>query len=220
MAVDEVLLESAIEHQVATVRGYQWREPTLSLGYFQPREELQGDPRWQGVPIVRRLSGGGTLLHDDEWTYSIALPGVGQLVPQLEDVYAVVHAAITSVLQRHGFPVSPRGVTHKQSNEPTLCFARQDRADLVCEGHKVLGSAQRRRRGALLQHGGLLLGRAALAPEFPGLRELVPTGDWQQLLPNLASAIAAAIAEEPLQSGLTEEEIAAAEGRRNDYLIT
>ena len=56
--------------------------------------------------------------------------------------------------------------------EPFLCFSRGDARDIVLGQHKVLGSAQRRRRGAVLQHGSLLLALSEFAPEFPGLREL------------------------------------------------
>ena len=67
-------------------------------------------------------------------------------------------------------------------NREFLCFGRGDAQDLVVdtptgEVHKVLGSAQRRRRGAVLQHGSLLLRRSDAAPEFPGLFDLAAATD-------------------------------------------
>jgi lipoate-protein ligase A len=55
--------------------------------------------------------------------------------------------------------------------EPFLCFQRRARGDVLCGEHKLMGSAQRRRRGAMLQHGSLLLGKSACAPELPGVQD-------------------------------------------------
>src|SRR5882724_9809402 len=74
MAVDEALLESAAVDGIATLRLYQWSEPTLSLGYFQPAADRQTHPASRECPLVRRASGGGAILHDRELTYSLAIP--------------------------------------------------------------------------------------------------------------------------------------------------
>ncbi|MCC7425164.1 MAG: hypothetical protein IT428_33255, partial [Planctomycetaceae bacterium] len=74
MAIDEALLETAVDAEQCTLRFYRWSEPTVSLGYFQKPEEAAADPLLAGLPIVPRLSGGGAILHHHEWTYSIALP--------------------------------------------------------------------------------------------------------------------------------------------------
>src|SRR5437764_2183769 len=74
MAVDEALLETAAGSGVATLRFYQWQEPTLSLGYFQAAADRQQHAASRDCPLVRRASGGGAILHDRELTYSIALP--------------------------------------------------------------------------------------------------------------------------------------------------
>ena len=66
MAVDEVLLETAISANLATLRWYQWEEATVSLGYFQKSADLSNDPVLSRLPVVRRLSGGGAIIHDDE----------------------------------------------------------------------------------------------------------------------------------------------------------
>src|SRR5262249_39204661 len=56
-----------------------------------------------------------------------------------------------------------------------LCFGRGDLRDVVLKGHKIVGSAQRRRRGGILQHGSVLLRRSDHAPQFPGLLDLAPS---------------------------------------------
>ena len=69
MAVDETLLETAIASDLATLRFYRWREPTASLGYFQREADYFAETRFASLPAVRRLSGGGTLIHDRELNY-------------------------------------------------------------------------------------------------------------------------------------------------------
>lgn len=177
MAVDETLLNTAASDGIATFRWYRWCEPTLSLGYFQNPAEIDADPRWQGLPKVRRLTGGGAILHHHEWTYSFAIPARQPLFRCPEDLYDLVHAAIMEMLRNQHVSLQPRGETSKQSPEPLLCFSRRDSHDVVRGHHKILGSAQRRRRGAILQHGSLLLGASPLTPDHLGLRELGWTGE-------------------------------------------
>lgn len=157
MALDEALLESAIERGVCTLRWYRWDRATASLGYFQGHAELAENPRVARLPVVRRLSGGGTIVHDQEWTYCLTLPSGQRVVHQPHELYDIVHGEIVAGLRAAGFRVDLRGQTVKSAPEPVLCFSRQDSHDVVSGVHKVLGSAQRRRKGALLQHGSLIL---------------------------------------------------------------
>lgn len=177
MAVDEVLLETAVASGLATFRWYRWAEPTLSLGYFQKVIEISSDPQLASLPRVRRLTGGGAILHDREWTYSLAIPARQSLFQHPDELYDLVHLAMCEVLQGLGYSVGLRGETTKHSPEPTLCFSRRDAHDVVFQGFKILGSAQRRRKGAILQHGSLLLERSRMAPEHPGLYNLGETAE-------------------------------------------
>ncbi|MFN0198738.1 MAG: biotin/lipoate A/B protein ligase family protein [Planctomycetaceae bacterium] len=170
MAVDETLLEAALHEQVCTVRWYRWDPPTISLGYFQqaPEQVLSAPP----LPVVRRLSGGGAILHDQEWTYSIAVPPSHEFTPCPERLYLAVHEQLIDWLNSRGVMARLRNETFVPSSEPFLCFGRGDPRDIVVGPHKVVGSAQRRRQRAILQHGSLLLRRSRHAPEFPGLLDL------------------------------------------------
>jgi lipoyl(octanoyl) transferase len=172
MAVDEVLLESALRDGICTLRWYRWQEPTLSLGYFQSPDDPLIDGRFASLPVVRRLSGGGAILHDRELTYSCAIGPQHPLASDPGSLYSAIHAALVAELQSTGVRVAPRGVVDKGLDGSFLCFSRTDANDLVIDGHKVLGSAQRRRRGAVLQHGSLLLERSPIAPEYPGIADL------------------------------------------------
>ena len=71
MAVDEALLIDAAENGVATLRFYQWSEPTLSLGYFQRYDDRDQHAASRECAVVRRQTGGGAILHDRELTYSL-----------------------------------------------------------------------------------------------------------------------------------------------------
>ena len=189
MAVDETLLDSAVAG-VGTVRWYRWEQATLSLGYFQSPAEALGDPKLRDLPIVRRLSGGGAVVHHHELTYSCALPVQHPLAAAPRRLYTAVHEQFIDVLAEFGFAAAMRGTNTPARGHEYLCFGRMDDFDVVLGGHKVLGSAQRRRKGAVLQHGSLVLQRSEWAPAFPGLFECgghsVPV---PQLLERLADAV-------------------------------
>jgi lipoate-protein ligase A len=173
MALDEALLESAADEGVATLRLYGWSRPTLSLGYFQPHLERSSHAASLTCAVVRRSSGGGAIVHDDELTYSLALPAQHRLAVHHQSLYRLVHQALVDSLP----PLPGNSLTlcsdlPRTGAKPFLCFLRRGGGDVLVDGVKFAGSAQRRMRGAILQHGSLLLGRSSHAPELPGWREL------------------------------------------------
>ncbi len=195
MAVDEVLLDRAARDALCTLRLYRWKEPTLSLGYFQSLEERQRHPASLACPVVRRPSGGGAIVHDIELTYALAVPASLGWARRRDDLYRVVHQSLIHVLGAWGIPASLYGGLGQAAEgsmallgqrpsrlgipertaratcyrDPFLCFQRRAPGDVVVGDCKVAGSAQRRLAGAVLQHGSILLGRSAAAPELPGL---------------------------------------------------
>jgi lipoate-protein ligase A len=209
MAVDEVLLQDAAENGTVTLRLYQWVVPTLSLGYFQKYDDRRQHAASRHCACVRRQTGGGAILHDRELTYSITLPASHPLARQTELLYSSIHdafiEAIETVLgdQLTGWALRRRDQESSKSarDEPFLCFERRARGDVVLEFRrdagdphssqssrdgKILGSAQRRHRGAILQHGSLLLGTSPAAPELSGLGERA----GKQILPDELSQAA------------------------------
>jgi lipoate-protein ligase A len=163
MAADEVLLEAAAG--TAGLRFYGWSEPTVSLGYFQARAA-----RLPGLPYVRRPSGGLMLVHHHELTYCLALPA-GAVWQDGEPWLWRMHRIIAAALAALGVVVRPHDPPGSHPATP-LCFRHISAGDLLLGGAKVVGSAQRKHRGALMQHGGILLARSDYTPELPGLREL------------------------------------------------
>lgn len=138
MAIDEALIESVGE--VPILRIYGWRPAAVSIGYFQSMNEEVDFTKCReiGVDIVRRLTGGGAVLHEYELTYSF----ISRRYPQnIVESYKWICDAIVISIKRLGFDAS---------------FVPLN--DIVIAGKKVSGNAQTRRKGVLLQHGTILLG--------------------------------------------------------------
>lgn len=177
MAVDETLMEWAGSTGGCCLRFYRWQEPTLSLGYFQVYEDRKRHAASLDCPAVRRVSGGGAIVHDVELTYSMVLPRSHPLAQGRLGLYKTVHATLVEVLLKWGIEASLCGGEGEKatSQQPFLCFERRSPGDVLVGETKVAGSAQRRSAGAVLQHGSVLLARSAAAPELEGLAEVGET---------------------------------------------
>ncbi|NLX60375.1 MAG: lipoate--protein ligase family protein [Phycisphaerae bacterium] len=155
MAVDQVLLEQAARGGRPALRLYAWDRPTLSLGYFQSLDEIPPDARdrW---PVVRRATGGGAILHDQELTYSLAAPADLLDGPML---YDLANRAIVAAVADLGGTVEVRGEQRGERAQrgPFFCFARAGSTDIIARSLKLAGSAQRRADGGVLQHGSIML---------------------------------------------------------------
>jgi lipoate-protein ligase A len=163
MGIDEAILEAVNNGEsIATLRFYQWNEPTISLGYFQKAADfLEQDDTIKNMPMVRRQTGGGAILHDDEITYSLIVPLNGSLpFTNIGPMVELVHDAFISVNAEMGLPLTYRGTTtqddHAQKG-PFFCFSRSHCLDLTLDDLKIVGSAQRRKKNSALQHGSFIL---------------------------------------------------------------
>ena len=161
MAVDEALLEALVAGVgQPTLRLYAWQPPAVSLGFFQV---LDGgisltEIAARGFGLVRRPSGGRAILHQDEVTYSVTVPE--DLVPDGQSVmgsYRSISRGIEAGLALLGVGATlaerrdmPR---MKAAGLPTVCFAKAASCDMTVAGRKIVGSAQTRRRGVIMQHG-------------------------------------------------------------------
>lgn len=174
MAVDQVLLETVRLDRRPCLRLYQWNEPTVSLGYFQHFADRKQHPASLSCPLVRRATGGGAICHDQEVTYSLVIP-VEQLPGQdSRQLYTLVHQTIIEELQQYRIDAKLRSLpgAPPAGQEPFLCFQRKTPGDILVGRDKVAGSAQRRYRGIVLQHGSVLLDRCPFAPEVIGITQL------------------------------------------------
>lgn len=165
MGVDQALLESARAEGVATLRLYAWRGPWLSLGHRQRLDaERASACAAAGVGIVRRVTGGGAVLHGGDLSYALAAPA--SLLPDgLAASYALVARALDDALAALGVRADPPSPPEAGAQRAFDCFAAAGADALCAQGRKLAGSAQRRVRGAVLQHGSL-----RVAPDPPRAR--------------------------------------------------
>ncbi len=160
MAVDEALLDAVSRGQAPpTLRFYQWAPPCLSLGYFQPIAAVDAPAcRKAGVEIVRRPTGGRAILHHRELTYSITLPlsALEQESGVLQSYYRL-SLGLTEGLRRLGVEtaLAPSAPLREAAHSPA-CFDQPSDHEILLDGRKLVGSAQVRRNGSLLQHGSVL----------------------------------------------------------------
>jgi len=173
MAVDEVLF---LHSQNPALRTYGWNPPAVSLGYFQNFSAFESEKiKKLGVEIVRRATGGGAILHEDELTYSMAADmGDMPFAETNTDAYRVFHEIIIAALAGFGISASERGGMKLESDggPAEYCFAKSASMDVVADGRKIAGSAQRRRGNRILMHGSIFLGPNRLVPEAASVSSL------------------------------------------------
>ena len=160
MAVDEALLHCFPSEQQPTLRFYGWSPPALSLGIAQRWRDVQAAQcAAQGVAVVRRPTGGRAILHDRELTYSLVTSQTDPLVAAATVVgaYARINAAL--VVGLSGLGVAAVLAPRSSPNAPTsaACFDTPAAFEITVDGRKLVGSAQSRKHGAVLQQGTVLL---------------------------------------------------------------
>ena len=177
MAIDQALLQSVAETGIPVLRFYRWEPATLSLGYFQKHEQRHVHEPSGSCPLVRRSTGGGAILHERELTYSLCLPSQHPWASDHQNMVRRVHQSIIESLNEFGVAgCSFHGVNEPETTQaPFLCYLRRTCHDLILQGHKIVGSAQRKVRGAILQHGSILEQQSSFAPELPGICDLLST---------------------------------------------
>ena len=156
MAIDEALLETAA---IPSIRFYEWDHPALSFGYFGKFEDVAAYQR----DIVRRWTGGGIVFHGEDLTYSLVIPrGSPAFEESSMSIYERTHAAIREALATNGHVSELAANAGPKISES--CFANPVRADVLLNGRKIAGAAQRRTRRGLLQQGSIQ--GVDLAPGF------------------------------------------------------
>ncbi len=168
MAFDEALLESMPRLGRPVLRFYGWTEPAASFGYFQKWAEIERLTRLR--PLVRRPTAGGIVPHDADWTYSFAFPiSAAWYALTAQESYRRVHEYIQAAFARLG--VSTKLAPAALKTGAGQCFAGYECADLLWQGRKIAGAAQRRRKDGLLIQGSIQ------PPPLPLERE-----SWQKAL--------------------------------------
>ena len=163
MAIDEAIFRETIkDKKKPTIRFYGWHPAAVSIGYFQdPQNELNLEQCGNmGIDIVRRLTGGKAVFHNDEITYSV-VAGVGEksFSADILGTYKVISDCLAQGLANLGIKanLTPAGRAIKDMELNPCCFSNPTQNELLVAGRKICGSAQMRTKGGFLQQGSLLL---------------------------------------------------------------
>ena len=152
MAMDEALLESVLRLKSAVLRFYGWTEPAATFGYFQKYREVSGLTELR--PLIRRPTGGGLVPHASDWTYSLIVPPTGEWYSlRAVESYRRIHEWIRASLASLG--VEAMLAPDCNASGPGQCFAGHERFDVLSQGRKIAGAAQRRTKMGLLIQGSL-----------------------------------------------------------------
>jgi lipoyl(octanoyl) transferase len=148
MAIDETLLRCLA---APTLRIYRWRRPAVSFGYFEKFESVK--TMHPARDLVRRWTGGGIVTHGNDLTYSLLVPAGSRFMElSLTDSYRAIHEWIASALRASGVLVS---LADGAPSSSRACFESPVRHDIVHDGRKIAGAAQRRTRFGLLHQGSI-----------------------------------------------------------------
>jgi lipoate-protein ligase A len=167
MALDEALLDHA--DAAVVLRIYRWLQPAVSFGYFLRYDALRPDGTRE---LVRRWTGGGSVEHGADFTYSLIIPGAElATLGSGRGSYASIHHALGQALEHAGVAPSQAAAASPARTAPAPaaeCFANPVAYDLLSEGRKIAGAAQRRTRRGLLHQG--------------SVQGIVPIADWRERL--------------------------------------
>ena len=156
MAIDGAVLESVANGlQLPTLRLYGWRPMCLSLGYGQrTRDADLGRLQAHGWHLLRRPTGGKAILHGDELTYSLSLPLTHPLAAaNVIESYRRISRGLLQTLRNLGLSAVSEHQVHQGQIQGPVCFDISSPYEITVNQRKIIGSAQLRRRGGLLQHG-------------------------------------------------------------------
>lgn len=215
MAVDEAMFTLAGDGRTAfsSLRLYGWSPPAISTGYFQNAEQARLEKK---IDVVRRLTGGGAILHDKELTFCLVTVLGNSPVPEnVSSSYEVISHAVINGLKTLGIDARIRGSGNsvKSSSkvsvrkEAFFCFSRPSKYDIVYDGKKLAGSAQRRKNGVLLHHGSILIDGQNPEGSISVNSVLGREIGMEELSGNIISGFESELSIELVEGELTKEEI-------------
>ena len=154
MAVDETLVESFQDEDLPILRLYGW-EPSLSLGRFSDLHATLKLPTLQtkNIPYVRRMSGGGVLVHGGDLSYSIILPTNALLDMGVKESYRHLCSFLIKLYEKLGLEANFASETNLELSKSNVCMMANEAYDITIDGVKIGGNAQRRSKKVLFQHG-------------------------------------------------------------------
>jgi lipoate-protein ligase A len=233
MAIDEAIFREVSLHQSPpTIRFYTWDQPSVSIGYFQNALSDLNIPLLaeKKIPWVRRITGGRGVFHHLELTYSFSAPVTlpsTQIPHDIKGSYQKISLGLATGFKTLGFPVQlytppPHPVSlseKKKGARNPICFSTPSRHELLIEGKKVVGSAQKRDKKGFLQQGSILLSHrledfspffrfySEVGPQFIGLFDYIKKGiSLSDLESNLIAGLEKGLGVTFVKGGLTRRE--------------
>lgn len=227
MALDEAIALGGIP----TLRFYTWARPWVTIGYFQKSSELD----WQylashNLSFVRRLTGGKGVYHHRELTYSLIIPEE-QLPSKVIESYGIIGRGLLLGLGKLGIQAELEAFPGRTGVNPN-CFAGSGWYEVKVGGKKLVGSAQLRRRGMIIQQGSILISGGGEILCFkrrevpsPGRatsieKELGRVPSFGELTAAFQEGFAQVLPLQITPGSLEEEELALGEGLRNEKYST
>ena len=203
MAIDEAILAAQNEQPNPTLRFYGWTQPAFSFGYFQDiAAEVDVDTcRAAGIELVKRMTGGGTVVHGWELTYTLILPRrTGEL--SVADAYQRIGQSLVKAFQKLGIPAqcyagavinrtyrandAPGAVrNHTHLTEANICLTNPAEHDVMSDNKKLAGVSVRRSRNGIMFQGYISLDM----PPLSILARLSKNPETQERLREKSTAI-------------------------------
>ena len=182
MAADEVLLQQACHHERLFMRVYAWDQPAVSFGYFQSHDQICD--LTQVRPLVRRWTAGGLVSHVADWTYALAIPvSHPWYALKARESYSQMHQWVHRSLVALG--LNPSLAPAPILKGPGQCFLGAEQDDVLLDGFKVAGAAQRRSRQGLLIQGSIQLSETIIQTQRmawqKAMRASSPSVQWSDV---------------------------------------
>lgn len=155
MAIDEAILLTQKEQSNPTLRFYEWSSPAFSFGYFQDiASEVDVEAcRADGIELVKRMTGGGTVVHGWELTYTLILPRTTAEM-SISDAYQCIGHSLVKAFQKLGVPAQCYvSCTDSPETAPNICLTNPAEHDVMSADKKLAGVSVRRNRGGILFQG-------------------------------------------------------------------
>ena len=160
MAIDEAMLLTQRTSFHPTLRVYDWLRPAFSFGYFQ-RISAEVDITAcdaHGIELVRRMTGGGTVIHGWDVTYTVIVPhGSGTLPKDISGAYCAISDCLINGLQRLDIDVAHQIEKPLAGNTPNICLTNPAQYDTLLNGKKIAGVSQRRNQSGVMYQGYIAL---------------------------------------------------------------
>jgi lipoyl(octanoyl) transferase len=179
MARDEAIFNNVIDNKISgAIRFYNWDKPAVTIGYHQ--RDFHFSDRGLGIPIVRRPTGGGAVLHSNDLTFSISSSARGLFRGDVLNTYKLISGIFLEAFNVCGLAAK---LNTSESTFSNICFERTAQLELTCMGRKIMGAAQVRKKGFFLLQGVIPLtvdaglyervfGAAVKSP--PGVLDIMP----------------------------------------------